>query len=103
MKDEPLTISAIQLGELSDWCYRNDIEPTGLIQTIKEIVAVLPPSERIILTGSRIKHKRRTEGWKRFSLMDGIIMASARELNETLLTLDQDFSGLDNVVVLDSG
>ena len=101
MKDEPLSISAIQIGELSDWCLRNDIEPTGLMQSLKDIVSVLPLSERIILQGSWLKHTRRTGGFTKFSLIDGIILASAMELKETLLTLDQDFSGLGNVIVLD--
>ena len=102
MKDEPLSISEIQLGELSDWCLRNDIEPIGLIQKLTDIVSVFPLSERIVLQGSALKHTRPTGGFTKFRLIDGIIWASALELKETLLTLDQDFSGLENVIVLDS-
>lgn len=101
MKDESLSISAIQLGELSDWCYRNSIDPPTTIQKIKEIVSVLQLDERIILQGSGLKHDRRSNGFEKFSLTDGIILASAMVLKETLLTLDQDFSGLENVIVLD--
>jgi len=98
--NEELFISLIQLGELSDWCLKNDVDPDHLIPKIKTMVNILPLNEQIILKGSQLKWKRRSEGISKFGLMDGIILASAIELNETLLTLDSDFKDLDNVIVL---
>ena len=97
--NEPPVMSVIQLGELSDWCLRGNRDPSVLIRNIREVISLVPVTEGIVLEGSRLKMQRRTAGYGTFSLMDGIILASAMELGETLLTLDQDFPGLGSVVV----
>jgi len=101
IKDEQLYISIIQLGELSDWCLKNGIDPDEVIPLLREITNVLPLSENIILNGSKRKFERRTSGIEKFSLMDGIILASSIELNEKLLTLDTDYRNLENVIILE--
>lgn len=100
IRDEEIFISIIQLGELSDWALRHGIEVDQLISKIRTITTSIPLSERIILKGSRVKFNRRTDGFTKFSLIDGLIFASALELNERLLTLDTDFRDLENVMVL---
>lgn len=100
IEKEVITISIIQLGELSDWCLKNGIDPEEVIGFLKDIVNVMPLEEGIVMRGSQLKHQRRGDGVKKFSLTDGIILASAMELNERLLTLDTDFRDLENVIVL---
>jgi len=101
VKDEPLFISIVQIGEISDWCLKNDIEPEERILKLKRILNIIPLSERICLEGSRIKYDSRREGISHFSLIDGFILASARSINQKLLTKDTDFRKADDAIVLD--
>ncbi len=100
IKDEPIIISVIQLAEISDWCLNNDIAPSEAVSKVKDIVEILPLNERILLDGSRIKYGMRSGGVKKFSLMDGIILASALSVNEKLLTSDSDFRKAEHAVIL---
>jgi predicted nucleic acid-binding protein len=42
----------------------------------------------------------RSKGLKRFSLMDGIILASARSIDQKLLTADSDFRKAEDAVLI---
>ena len=99
--DEPVSISMIQLAEISDWCLMNGVEPAAALSRLKEVVDILPLNERILLRGSRFKYDMRTMGVKKFGLIDGIILASAEEFDEKLLTRDLDFRMADNAIVLE--
>ena len=101
IKDELLFISIIQIGEISDWCLKNEINPTERISRLKDIANFIPLSEKICFEGSKIKYDFRREGVSYFSLMDGFILASARSINQTLLTKDTDFRKADDAIVLD--
>jgi predicted nucleic acid-binding protein len=100
IKDEQLYISVIQLGELSDWCYKNNVEVSNQITQIKKIVTIIPLDESICLHGSKLKHTHRTQGNKKFSLVDGLILASATSVDEKLLTKDTDFSNSSQAILL---
>jgi len=101
IKDEPNFMSMIQVGEISDWCLKNAIEPKDTLSRLKEITEMIPINEDILFEGSSIKYDMREMGVKKFSLIDGIILASARSLNETLFTFDSDFRKADDVLLLD--
>ncbi|MBE0524520.1 MAG: PIN domain-containing protein [Methanosarcinales archaeon] len=100
IKDEPLFISIIQVGEISDWCLKNDIDPVKRILKLKHILNTIPLSETICLEGSQIKHDMRNREISKFSLMDGIILASARSINQKLLSTDNDFRKTSDVIIL---
>jgi predicted nucleic acid-binding protein len=102
IKDENLFISVIQIGEISDWCLKNDIDPTERISQLKRIVNIVPLSEKICLKGSKAKYRYRKEGITNFSLIDGIILASAQLINQNLLTKDTDFEKAKDAIVVDS-
>jgi predicted nucleic acid-binding protein len=93
-------MSVIQVAELSDWCLKNSIRPEHMMGQLKKIVGTMPLNERLCMEGSRIKSEMRVKGSKSFSLMDGLILESARSVNQELLTLDRDFAKADGVVVL---
>jgi predicted nucleic acid-binding protein len=97
---EPLLFSVVQIGELADWCHLNNLDPLRVLQDVKNIVTPVGITESICLEGSKIKKEQREAGKKKFSLIDGIIAASAISLEQKLLTLDRDFEGLENVVLL---
>ncbi len=100
LKDEPLHMSMVQIGELSDWCLRNGADPERLLAKLKRSVEFLPLSEAISLEGSLIKRRARRSGAGKFSLMDGLVLASGRSLKERVITLDKDLAGFDDVTVI---
>ncbi|MCG7849027.1 MAG: PIN domain-containing protein [ANME-2 cluster archaeon] len=100
IKDELLFISIIQIGEISDWCLKNDIEPAERITRLKRILNIIPLSETICLEGSKIKYEMRNIKISKFSLTDGIILASARSINQKLLTTDTDFRKSSDAILL---
>ena len=100
IRDEPLFISMAQIAELGDWCINNDIEPLKRITRIKEIINIIPLNEKICLDAAEIKHGMRKKGAKKFSLMDGIILASARSINQKLLTSDNDFRKVEDAILI---
>ena len=100
IKDEPLFISVIQLGEISDWCLKNKINPSDRVDKLKSILNIIPLSEKICLAGSKIKYEMRRKRLSKFSLFDGIILASAQSINQKLLTTDQDFKKAKDVILL---
>ena len=100
IKDEPLFISIVQIGEIADWCVKNKINPTERIEKLKHIINIIPLSEKICITGSQIKHDMREKGVTKFGLLDGIVLASARLINQELLTTDTDFKKAKDATVL---
>lgn len=100
IKDDPIFISVIQIGEISDWCLKNNINPEKRISKLKLIMNVVPLNEKICLDGSKIKYNVRKKGIKKFSLIDGIILSSAISINQKLLTTDKDFVNIKDAIVL---
>lgn len=100
IKDKTLYMSVIQIGEISDWCLKNKINPEKRILRLKEILNIIPLDEKICLSGSRYKFNNRKKGTKKFSLIDGIILASAKSINQNLLTRDKDFREIKDVKII---
>ena len=101
IKDKPLFISIVQIVEISDWCLKNDIDPEERILELKRILNIIPLSEKICLECSKITYDFCREGISHFSLIDGFILASARSINQKLLTKDTDFRKVNDAIVLD--
>lgn len=100
IKDEPLFISIIQIGEISDWCLKNNIDPEKRISKLRQLLNIIPLSEKLCFEGSQIKFNLRKKGISKFSLIDGIILASARSINQKLITMDKDFRKIKDAIVL---
>jgi len=100
IKDEPLFISIFQIGEISDWSLQNKIDPIEPLNFLKKTMNIIPLSEEICLEASKIKYEMRKKGQKKFGLADGIILASAISINQTLLSKDNDFIKAKNVIIL---
>jgi len=100
IKDEPLFISLIQIGEISDWCLKNHINPERRITKLKQILNLISLNEKICYDAAHTKYKIRKKGVTKFSLIDGIILASARSINQKLLTMDNDFRTFGDAVVI---
>lgn len=100
IEDEPLFISVVQIGEIADWCLREKLIAEEFIQDAKEFVNIIPLSDEIGIEGSKIKFNMRKKGIKKFSLIDGIILASAKSINQKLLTTDSDFRKDKDAIVI---
>lgn len=100
LKDEPLFISIIQIGELADWCLKNNIDPEKRITKLKQILNVIPLNEKICYNAAQLKYSIRKKGVIKFGLLDGIVLASARSINQRLLTTDSDFRKLSDTIVI---
>jgi predicted nucleic acid-binding protein len=100
IKDEPLFVSIIQIGELADWCLKNNIDPEKRITKLKQILNVIPLNEKICYDAAQLKYSIRKKGVTKFGLLDGIVLASARSINQCLLTTDSDFRKLSDAIVI---
>jgi len=100
IKDEPIFISLIQIGEISDWCLKNHIDPEKRITKLKQILNVIPLNEKICYDAAHIKYTIRKRGVTKFGLLDGIVLASARLINQRLLTMDNDFRTISDAVFI---
>ncbi len=98
---DSLYISVVQIGEISDWCIRNDHDVSELVNTLKKLVNVLPLNEIICLKASQMKNEMRQKGVAKFGLLDGIILASAQSINQKLLTTDTDFREAGGVIIVE--
>ena len=100
IKDEPIFMSIIQIGELADWCLKNHIDPEKRITKLKQILNVIPLNEKICYDAAHIKYMIRNKGVTKFGLLDGMVLASARSINQRLLTTDSDFKTISDAVVV---
>jgi len=100
IKDKPLFISIIQIGEISDWCLKNHVDPEKRITKLKKILNVIPLNEKLCYDAAHIKYVMRRKGVVKFGLLDGIVLASARSINQRLLTTDNDFRTISDAVIV---
>jgi predicted nucleic acid-binding protein len=100
MGDEEAFVSQVQLAEVADWAIRNGVSARERVSSVKDFARVVPLDEEICLEAPTIKNRRREAGHSDFSLMDGIILATARSISQRMLTLDRDFEGEADCIVL---
>lgn len=98
--EQLLFVSMIELAEVADWCLRNSIRAESRIAAISEFAQIIPLDEAICQQAAIIKKDRRAKGYADFGLIDGVIVGSARAQNQEVLTLDPDFEGEKDCVVL---
>jgi predicted nucleic acid-binding protein len=98
--NEDLYMSMVQVGEVGDYCRRNNVEPMTIMGDVEEFINVMPIFNELCDVGSEIKHEMRQKGSSKFSLTDGIILASARSIGQKVLTRDKDFAVADDVLLL---
>jgi len=98
--DEEVFVSIVELAEVSDWAVRNRASAKDRVTYIKDFARIVPLDEQICLDASQIKHRRRELGYTNFSLLDSIILATARSIGQRVLTFDKDFEGETDCIVI---
>jgi predicted nucleic acid-binding protein len=98
--DEEAFVSIVQLAEIADWAVRNQVPPKDRVTAIKDFARIVPLDEQICLDASTAKHRRREQSYIDFSLLDAIILATARSIGQRVLTFDKDFTRENDCTVL---
>ena len=100
---EPAFCSAIQLGEVADHARRIGGLPAEWVSRTREAVEIVPVDEESAVEASEIKAEaRRSKEGRHFSLIDGVILASARRRGQRLLTTAKEFSGFADATIVDA-
>lgn len=101
MGDEALFWSSVQYGELADVGRRDGDSVEDLADRVARVVEEIPVHRDIALLASALKSEaRRTRAGRNFSLIDGIVLATARSLGQRLLTTAREFSPFPDAVVV---
>lgn len=92
-------VSIIGIAELADKFEREKMNFNRHFMFIRNMSNIIPLSIHIAFHAARIKNQMRPNNPK-FSLADGIHLATAFQENATLITADKDFSGAKNVMII---
>ena len=98
--DAQLYVSQVQLAELADWATRSGAPAAERVEAVEQMASVAPLTRGVCLEAAAIKLTKRREGVSSFGIIDGIVLATARSLGQKLLTLDTDFAGEEDCLVL---
>jgi predicted nucleic acid-binding protein len=98
--DKPLRTGWVQLAEMEDVITRKGLGEADWRERVEEAMEVVPQVLDDFIQGARVKTLQRKSGAKTFSLIDGIICATAHRRRETVLTLDLEWEGIKGVTVL---
>jgi predicted nucleic acid-binding protein len=98
--DSQLYVSHIQLAELADWATRSGAPAAERVDALEQMASVAPLTKEICLEAAAIKFAKRKRGLSGFGIVDGIVLATARSLDQNLITFDADFAGEEDCVVL---
>lgn len=92
---QQLLVSAVNLSEIYCFLLRTmPAESERLVSFVTASCFVIPVEAQIALNAAKIKVSRK------IGLADAIIMATAEENNATILTGDDDFKGVKNVIYI---
>jgi len=91
---------SITIAEISVWCNKNKESSSKFIQKIKNFSELLDMSEDALIESGRIYNEQRRINGK-IGLIDCLIYSTAQIHGLTLLTKDNDFKGMENVVTID--
>ena len=98
--DSQIFVSHIQLAELADWAVRSGAPAAERLDAVEQMASVAPLEKEICLEAAAIKSKKRKKGASGFGIIDGIVLATARSLGQSLLTFDTHFEGEEDCMVL---
>ena len=90
----------MQLAELADWATRSGAPAAERVEAVEQMASVAPLTREICLEAAAVKFAKRKKGLSSFGIIDGIVLATARSLGQSLLTYDSDFAGEEDCKVL---
>ncbi|RMF90441.1 MAG: type II toxin-antitoxin system VapC family toxin [Methanobacteriota archaeon] len=99
LKKEPCYISILTLAEAKGWCLKNGRDYGLWLEATKKLTTTVNIDEEICEKGADITFEMQKKN-RDFGLMDGMILASARSINQRLMTKDRHFEGLTDAVLI---
>ncbi len=99
-ESESWIMNTVQVAEIAQWAIDFGWDPDLVISDAKKEIHFYPLTETLAIKGAKIKKDMRNQGASKFSLIDGIILATARETKHKLITYDSDFELAKEAIVL---
>ncbi|MBI2144178.1 PIN domain-containing protein [Candidatus Woesearchaeota archaeon] len=99
IEQEEIATSIVALLEVADKFERENRRFEICRIFMQRRAAVLPLTVEIALAAAKLKKKQR-EKRDKFSIADGIRLATALQEGAVLVTADSDFAGLENAMVV---
>lgn len=100
--DQVLFASPIHMGEVADAARRSGLPVEETVAKALQLVELIPLDAEIAIAASNLKAEaRKRKAGKDFSLIDGVGLATARSRSLPMLTLDHEFDGFADVVVIE--
>lgn len=96
---EEIATSMTALLEIADKFERKNLRFDVCLQFIQRRAAILPLTVELALAAAKLKRKQR-EKHEKFSIADGVHLATAQQEGAVLVTADSDFSGIENVMIV---
>ena len=90
----------ITIAEISVWCQKNKKDVSGFVELIKKLSKLLELSEDTLIESGRIYNEQRKINGK-IGLIDCIIYSAAQIHGLILLTKDNDFKDMNDVITID--
>lgn len=87
------------IAEIREWCFREDKEFSQAFKSVISLSNIFPLTLSNWIDAAIIKSKIRKKK-KNIGLMDCLILAKQKEIRCKIVTSDDDFKGLKNVVFL---
>ena len=96
IEQEEIATSITALLEIADKFERENRRFDICLRFVQKRAVILPLTIELALAAAKLKKKQR-EKREKFSISDGVHLATAIEEGAVLLTADNDFAGLENV------
>jgi predicted nucleic acid-binding protein len=91
--------SVLTAGELVNWCFKNNLRYEKYLEEIKLYSKMLELNEKIAITAGRLNFERK-KVIKNWGMADSIILSTSIIYNLTILTKDNHFQDLSNVILI---
>lgn len=96
---EEIATSIIAIAELADKLTRDNHRFDVMLQFIQRRATIIDLSVPLALKAAQLNKEIRKKKEK-FSIADGVHLATAQQENAILVTADNDFSGFDKVLLV---
>ncbi|MBI4896606.1 MAG: PIN domain-containing protein [Candidatus Aenigmarchaeota archaeon] len=100
LEHDDIATCMLSIAEIADKFSREKESFETFLQFIKNASTILPLTFDVCARAGTLKAERRTAK-KEFGLADALIYLTAQEHTRILVTKDDDFSGIERVVILD--
>src|SRR3989338_6541425 len=98
-EDTEIFTAECSLGEIRGWCLRQKYDFVVAMSLVQSNSTILPISQKDWISSGEERHEQR-KTQKDFGLIDALILTKAKEHNANILTGDEHFKKLKNVLFL---